>query len=121
MIKSHFKKTLRRKYLAMFINVKERKKKGKSASRSLRKKDIIPAIIYGGDSNPMSIEIQHNKLWNSQHQNRSIRGMKITLFIEEENKKQKVKIQDVQKHPYKSKISHVDFLRIVDCPEKIKP
>jgi large subunit ribosomal protein L25 len=88
---------------------------GKGASRRLRRENKVPCIIYGGDRDPRSISIEHHK---------------VLRFIEEESfftsilelkakggKRQSVILRDMQRHPARPIIMHMDFQRINDDEE----
>ncbi|BGI50737.1 MAG: 50S ribosomal protein L25 [Arsenophonus endosymbiont of Ceratovacuna japonica] len=92
----------------LIINAKIRKKKGKAVSRRLRKNYKLPAIIYGNNQKPILIELNNYEILNKEI---NIYLYKIlTLLIN--GKKTKVKIQDIQYHPFKPKLTHIDFLFI---------
>ena len=82
---------------------------GKGASRRLRHADKVPAIVYGADKEPVSITLAHNKLMQAQ-EFEAFYSHVLTLDIAGE--KVEALVKDMQRHPYKPKILHVDFLRI---------
>lgn len=82
---------------------------GKGATRRLRRKDKVPAIIYGADSAPVSIALEHNKLLNST-ENEAFFSHIIALSVD--GKKENVIIKDLQRHPSRPVIMHADFLRV---------
>ena len=82
---------------------------GKGASRRLRHADKVPAIVYGADKEPVSITLAHNKLMHAQ-EFEAFYSHVLTLDIAGE--KVEALVKDMQRHPYKPKIMHVDFLRI---------
>ncbi|AMA64978.1 50S ribosomal protein L25 [Candidatus Arsenophonus lipoptenae] len=98
----------------IIINIAEiRCKKGKSACRRLRKNKKIPAIIYGrnqngGNQNPILIEIDHDEFINQECKF----DFYHTIIIMINGEENKVKVQELQRHPFKPKITHIDFLRI---------
>jgi len=87
------------------INAELRKEQGKGASRRLRAANKFPAIIYGGEAAPVAIELDHDKVWNMQN-NAEFYNEVLTLVVDE-----KVKAQAVQRHPFKPKLTHIDFVR----------
>lgn len=94
------------------INVKkisQRKRLGKSESRRLRKENKIPAIIYGKGFPVIYIEIYHEIISKLQN-NKNFYNKEQIFFLEEE--KITAKLHDIQYHPFKLKIFHMDFLRI---------
>ena|SRR5690606_25101505 len=91
------------------IKVERREDGGKGASRRLRRAGKIPAIVYGGDLNPVNIQLDHEPLWLvSQHEwfYSSILNLDLGGEI------QKVLLRDIQRHPYKQLIMHLDFQRV---------
>ncbi|WNC70994.1 50S ribosomal protein L25/general stress protein Ctc [Thalassotalea psychrophila] len=82
---------------------------GKGASRRLRHANLVPAIVYGTGQEPVSITLAHNKLWRAQ-QEEGFYSHILTLNIGK--KKVKVVIKDMQRHPYKEQVMHLDFLRV---------
>lgn len=86
-----------------------RKDQGKGASRRLRHTNKFPAIIYGGKKEPVIIEINHDDVINYQY-NDDFYNSTITLEIDD--KSENVKVQAIQRHPFKPKVTHIDFLRV---------
>ena len=86
-----------------------RKDEGKGASRRLRHAGMIPAIVYGGESKPQNIQLEHENTWvASQHEwfYASI------LDLDIDGKPQQVLLRDMQRHPFKQQIMHLDFQRV---------
>ena len=90
------------------INAEVRKEQGKGASRRLRAANKFPAIIYGGEAAPVAIELEQDKVWNQQTKEGFYTEV-LTIVID--GKEEKVKVQAVQRHPFKPKLSHIDFVR----------
>lgn len=90
------------------INAEIRKEQGKGASRRLRKNNKLPAIVYGGDQEPVAIELSHDEVINQESKPEFYEVL--TLVVD--GKKTKVKVQAVQRHPFKPKLTHIDFLRV---------
>ena len=91
------------------IKATNRKDEGKGASRRLRHAAKVPAILYGGHKDPVSIQLEHNDvLLASQHE----WFYSAILDLNVEGRTQKVLLRDMQRHPYKAQIMHVDFQRI---------
>ena len=91
------------------LNAETRSDLGKGASRRLRKSGLVPAIIYGGDSEPVSINLQHNEFIH-QLDNEAIYTQVLSLKVGK--KKEDVILRDLQRHPYKNQVMHADFLRV---------
>ncbi len=85
-----------------------RSKVGKGASRRLRHADQFPAIIYGGSEAPVSVVLNHSAVINQMDKPEFYEA--IILLID--GKEVKVKPQDIQRHPFKPKVQHMDFVRI---------
>lgn len=90
------------------INATTRKDQGKGASRRLRLANKFPAIVYGGTEAPLAIELNHDIVLNTQTKEGFYTDV-LSLVIED--KKSKVKVQAVQRHPFKPKLTHIDFVR----------
>ncbi|AWX14768.1 50S ribosomal protein L25 [Mergibacter septicus] len=91
------------------FNAQVRQSQGKGASRRLRHNGQIPAIVYGGSEAPVSIVLNHDDVNNAQvHEN--FYTDTITLVID--GKEVAVKVQAMQRHPFKPKLVHVDFKRV---------
>ena len=91
------------------IKVERRGDEGKGASRRLRHAAKIPAIVYGGELKPVSIQIDHEAIWlASQHEwfYSSILDLSLNGDV------QKVLLRDMQRHPFKQQIMHLDFQRV---------
>lgn len=91
------------------FDASERKEQGKGASRRLRAANKFPAIVYGGNQAPVSIELDHNVVMNQQVKPEFYTDV-LTLVVN--GNEIKVKVQAIQRHPFKPKIQHIDFLRV---------
>ena len=92
-----------------------RKDEGKGASRRLRHAGRIPAVVYGGGADPVSIELEHEPVWLAQMHDWFYASI-ITLSVD--GKAEQVLLRDMQRHPYKQLVMHMDFQR-VKAGEKI--
>ena len=93
----------------------ERSKQGTGASRRLRISGRTPGIVYGGSAEPLAIELDHNALWHALKKEAFHASV---LDMELGGAEHKVLLRDVQMHPYKQLILHVDFQR-VDATTKL--
>jgi large subunit ribosomal protein L25 len=91
------------------INVERRAVEGKGASRRLRTSGKIPAIVYGGGIDPVAIQLDHEKVWLAQ-QNEWFYSSILDLSLGGDV--QKVLLRDIQRHPFKQLIMHLDFQRV---------
>src|SRR5574343_263450 len=87
----------------------ERAKQGTGASRRLRITGRTPGIVYGSTAEPALIELDHNALWHALKKEAFHSSV---LDMELGGKEQKVLLRDVQMHPYKPLVLHVDFQRV---------
>ncbi len=88
-----------------------REDSGKGASRRLRNQGLVPAIIYGAGRPARSITFDHNKVVK-QLENESFYSS--VLNIKVGDKSQAAILKDLQRHPAKRQIMHMDFQRIVE-------
>jgi large subunit ribosomal protein L25 len=91
------------------IKATSRNVEGKGASRRLRRAASIPAIVYGGNAEPQAIQLDHEKIWLAQ-QNEWFYSSILNLDIE--GKVESVLLRDMQRHPFKQIIMHLDFQRV---------
>ncbi len=94
---------------AIVLNAEARKDVGKGASRRLRRADLVPAIIYGGEQEPVQVTME-GKAIRKALENESFYSQVLTLVVEGKN--QQAILKDVQRHPAKEFAMHMDFLRI---------
>ncbi|MDT8438428.1 MAG: 50S ribosomal protein L25/general stress protein Ctc [Wenzhouxiangellaceae bacterium] len=83
---------------------------GKGASRRLRRADKVPAVVYGENRAPVSLTLEHDFILHAADQeafHASILELKVS-----DGRTQKVVLRDLQRHPFKPRILHVDFLRV---------
>lgn len=97
--------------MANFVfKAEKREDLGTGASRRLRRASKIPAVIYyGGDKEAVSVVLDHDKVLHST-EDKVFFSSEITLDIN--GKQEKVIIKALQRHPYKVKLIHADFMRV---------
>jgi len=95
--------------MSLELNATLRGDKGKGASRRLRYANVLPAIVYGGNKDSVSISLQQKDV---QHKlpDESFYSQVLSLNIE--GKAEDVLIRDIQHHPYKMEVMHMDFIRV---------
>lgn len=96
--------------MAHEITVERREGAGRGASRRLRRTGKIPAIVYGGGLDPASIQLSHEDIWLAQRNEwfySSILDLSLNGDV------QQVLLRDVQRHPAKPRILHLDFQRVM--------
>jgi len=91
------------------IKAQRRTDVGKGASRRSRHAGYIPAIIYGGDKAPVSLTLSHNEVMK-QLEHEGFYSHILTVNIEGEV--EKAVLKDLQRHPYRPAVMHLDLLRV---------
>ncbi len=94
----------------------ERKLQGTGASRRLRVSGKVPGIVFGAGE-PATIELDHNALF---HALKKEAFHSTILEMELNGKVDQVLLRDVQYHPYKPQVLHVDFQRVDDTTKITK-
>jgi large subunit ribosomal protein L25 len=82
---------------------------GKGASRRLRHANKVPAILYGEGQEPVSLTLEHKSVFRSQ-QEEAFYSHVLTINID--GKPVECLLKDMQRHPFKQVVMHLDFLRI---------
>lgn len=97
------------------LEVEPREQYGKGASRRLRsREDKVLAIIYGGEAKPQPIMLAHHHVKKAL-ENEAVFSHILTLSVS--GKKERVVLKDVQRHPYKARVLHMDFMRVSENKE----
>lgn len=91
------------------IKAQSRTDEGKGASRRLRHAAMVPAVVYGANQPPQSIQIEHNTILLAAKNEWFFSSI---LDLNVDGKVQKVLVRDWQKHPFKQQMMHMDFLRV---------
>jgi len=83
---------------------------GKGASRRLRQAGKIPAVLYGGGKDPVALTLKHQDILHSTESESfysSIQDIQVA-----DGRTQQVIVRDMQRHPFKQLIMHLDFMRV---------
>jgi large subunit ribosomal protein L25 len=83
---------------------------GKGASRRLRRAGRIPAVLYGGDKEPVALTLSHKDILHDS-ESESFYSSIMDISVED-GRTQQVVVRDLQRHPYKQQIMHLDFMRV---------
>lgn len=95
---------------------KSRNKTGTSAAKSVRRQGDVPAVIYGGDLAPQMLVLEHNEIVKHlAHE--AVYSHVLDVVVD--GKAEKAVLKGIQRHPAKSKILHMDFMRVNEA-DKIK-
>lgn len=91
------------------LDAELRQDKGKGASRRLRHANKVPAIIYGGGEDAVSLMLEHHKAANALSHEAFYSHI---LTLKTGSKSEKVILKAVQRHPAEPRLLHIDFLRV---------
>ena len=92
------------------LNAEVRTDLGKGASRRLRQfAGLVPAIIYGGDKAPQPLSLNRKDLEKAL-ENEAFYSHVLVVNVGKD--KEKAILKDLQRHPAKNRVTHVDFMRI---------
>jgi len=92
------------------IGAESRNDQGKGASRRLRRAGKVPAVLYGGKGNPENVTLDQRQLLTLVD-NEKFYSI-ITLALD--GKPQSAIVRDVQMHPAKNQVLHLDLQRVLD-------
>lgn len=95
---------------AFELNAEKRSATGRAENKRLRRSGRIPAIVYGAGEDPLMLTLSHNDLVR-RLENEAFFSHIVKIRIEG-GKDEEVILRDLQRHPAKPFIEHVDFLRI---------
>src|SRR5688572_27190234 len=98
------------------LDAEFREDQGKGASRRLRHLGKVPAILYGGKRDARALLVDHTKLAQLMDNERFYSTI---LALKVGSQQQAAVLKDVQRHPYKNRIVHIDFQRVLE-DEKIR-
>ena len=91
------------------ISAQKRTTQGTGASRRLRNAGKVPGIVYGGNSGPVNIELDHKDLLHKL----SLEAFHASILsLDLEGAKEKVLLRAFNMHPYKGRVQHIDFQRV---------
>lgn len=95
------------------LEARAREETGKAAARRLRAGGEVPAVMYGLGSEPQPLVVEGSDIWEAIRGEAGINVL-IDLQVADGGKKDNhlVMIKELQRHPFKDKIFHVDFLKI---------
>jgi large subunit ribosomal protein L25 len=102
--------------MAITIKAEKRTDLGKGASRRLRLEEKIPAIVYGeGDPQSLTVDLREIR---PHVENEAFYASIVELEIDDKKTAEKVVVRDIQHHPFKVDVMHIDFQR-VDAKKKM--
>jgi large subunit ribosomal protein L25 len=92
------------------INAVIRDDVGKGASRRLRREGQIPAVLYGGDKAPATLALDHTEILHAT-ESESFYSSILEIQVDD-GRSQQVVVRDLQRHPFRQQIMHMDFMRV---------
>ena len=95
--------------MAIEISARKREAQGTGASRRLRRLGRVPGIVYGGDKDAVTIELDHKDLF-LRLRNEKFHASILTLALD--GTKEQVLLRAVNMHPFKAQVQHIDFQRV---------
>ena len=95
--------------MSITVNALVREDQGKGASRRLRKEEKVPSIVYGGTKEPLMISLNIHEITHLLEDENTFTSV---LDLVVGKSKDSVVIKDIQRHPAKNTVFHVDFLRV---------
>lgn len=90
------------------LNAEARDTHGRRASRRMRRSERVPAVVYGGGEAAQSISLSHREIARLIQDGRAFSHI---ISLKLDGASQNVVIRDLQMHPYKAAVLHVDFQR----------
>lgn len=87
-----------------------RSEAGTRAARRLRRANTVPAVLYGGDQPPMMLVLTKNQVDKNLEQE-AIFSHILTLKLPDTREVQAI-LKDIQRHPSKESVMHLDFQRV---------
>ena len=91
------------------IEAQPRTDRGKGASRRLRRENLVPGVIYGAGKDPVSISVVHHEL---MHQLENEAFYSHILSVKLDGKEEQAILKDLQRHPSKMAVLHLDLQRV---------
>lgn len=97
------------------LNAEARTVQGTGASRRLRRAGKVPAVMYGAGKEPVMLELDHNVIYQNMKNEAFLTSI---LTVKLDGQTDQAILRDVQMHPFKPIIQHIDLQR-VSATEKL--
>ncbi len=95
--------------MSIKINATMREDQGKGASRRLRRQEQVPAVVYGAGKEANTVTLNLHEITHLLENEETYTSV---LDLSIDKKVEPVIIKDLQRHPAKNLVAHVDFLRV---------
>jgi large subunit ribosomal protein L25 len=102
--------------VAFELHAEPRQNLGKGASRRLRRQGRLPAVLYGGGKDPETLDFEHNKILQELH-NEAFYSQILDIKIG--SRTERAVLRDLQRHPFKPTLLHLDLQRVT-ADEKVR-
>lgn len=93
----------------MKLTAQKRVDTGKGASRRLRHAKAVPGIVYGAGKKPEMVQVSAFDLAQLMEKEGFYSQI---IDLDMDGKKQSAVVKDMQRHPFKDRILHIDFQRV---------
>ena len=93
------------------LTARKRDDQGKGASRRLRRQGMLPAIVYGGHEEPVAITLEQRQVLRNLEEEAFYTQI---IELDLDGSKEQVLLKDMQRHPFKPIVFHLDFQRVRD-------
>jgi large subunit ribosomal protein L25 len=93
------------------LEAEKRELQGSANNRRLRREGRVPAVIYGGGKDPMHVSLNHMRLLREMQEEAFYTTI---LSIKVGSTSESAVVKEVQRHPYKPQLLHLDFQRVVE-------
>src|SRR5580765_388281 len=95
--------------MAIEISARKRELQGTGPARRMRRMGRVPAVVYGGEKDPVNLELDHKDLYLNLR-NEKFHASILTLDIG--GAKEQVLLRSVSMHPFRPQVQHIDFQRV---------
>ncbi len=93
------------------MKAERREGRGKGAARKLRAGGRVPGVVYGPEAEPLSLALETREV-EQLFQSISVDNTIVELDVDGEDEDIQTLVRDIQTHPFRPEILHVDFFRI---------
>lgn len=100
----------------VMLEAKPREERGKGAARRLRAAGKVPAVVYGGDADPVTVTLDAQEAFRL-FQSISVDNTIVSLTLDGEDQPVQTLVREIQTDPLRPDLLHVDFYRIQEGME----
>lgn len=93
------------------LNLLRRGESGKGVARKLRRAGRVPGVIYGGGDEPVMVSMEARETLQL-FQSIPVDNTILNLSLDGEASRERALVREVQVHPYRTELLHVDFIRV---------